>query len=111
MPEKLPTYAECVRTLGPARQQVIDQFKALGGDRNRWQAQDRDAMAIAITIAEDHVEYLRDCPARQRHRKDMKTVRRRLELSISDEILEKIPKIRVDAPFSAKGGGVRIHNV
>ena len=76
------TYREALRALDTSRAHVLAGFKARGGDRERWQALDRRAMAEAISRAEDGLEL--DHPGRVRERSAMKDVRRRLELSVRD---------------------------
>jgi hypothetical protein len=51
-------YADVVRVLGrdETRCQVMERFRASGGNRDRWAASDRLAMASALTQTEDWLE-------------------------------------------------------
>lgn len=49
------TYPRAVGVPG-VREHVLARFRALGGSPDRWQRRDREAMAEAITRAEDEVE-------------------------------------------------------
>ena len=76
-------YRAVVRTLGAARDPVLDRFAALGGDRDRWQRRDREAMTEALTRTED--EWERDA-GRSRDalaaRASMQRVRRQVEVEL-----------------------------
>jgi hypothetical protein len=79
-PKGLVSYAEVVRELGPVRDAVLGRFRALGGDMNRWQRQDWDVMARALTAAEDKLELEASRSAeKMAARSGLRRVRRALE--------------------------------
>jgi hypothetical protein len=60
------------------RAMVMARFKALGGSLDRWSGRDHQAMALAMTAAEDSLELV----SRGRmtaQREALRTIRRRLE--------------------------------
>jgi hypothetical protein len=59
-----------------ARGEVMLRFRVLGGDLDRWQGRDREAMREAITRTEDWLEL--EHPA-MRCRDGLRAVRRTLE--------------------------------
>lgn len=77
----IPTFREVVRALSsdePSRELVLVVFKQNGGDRDRWQRRDVEAMASAITTAEDALE-IRARGVMTAPRRKLRAVRRRLE--------------------------------
>jgi hypothetical protein len=51
------SYSACIRILGTSRTTVLAAFRAAGGSADRWQSGDREAMAAAMTRAEDRLEH------------------------------------------------------
>lgn len=76
------TYAKVVGRVSGARDDVLAGFKLRGGERDRWQRRDWEAMASVITAVEDREELLKDCEARRAVRSDLMAVRRELEAGI-----------------------------
>jgi hypothetical protein len=58
---------------------VLVRFRSLGGVQDRWRRADWQAMAGAITGAEDTLEMQRETPARLAFRVELRAIRRRLE--------------------------------
>lgn len=76
-----PTVREVLRAIGgdePTRALAMKTFKAAGGSIDRWQHRDIEAMAQAITSAED-TEELRVKGRWNATRETLQTIRRRLE--------------------------------
>ena len=71
-------YRDVVRVLGGARASVLGRFRAGGGDPDRWQRRDREAMADSLPRVEDELELSRGSRAAET-RVALRTVRRRLE--------------------------------
>jgi hypothetical protein len=65
-----------LKRLAGSTQIILAKFKLLGGDANRWQAKDVQAMTRAISWAEDRAE-LKSGP--RAHREALRAVRRHLE--------------------------------
>jgi len=70
------SYKECVVAASGARE--LGAWGAWGGDMDRWGRADREAMARALTRAEDSLE-LRAGPRAVVARAALRVVRRRLE--------------------------------
>lgn len=65
-----------------ARSMVLGAFRAMSGNLNTWGRSDREAMATALTRAEDAVELRRASPARDALGLALRGVRRRLETEL-----------------------------
>ena len=77
MPTRL-SYPQALRPLDTTRDAVLAAFRSAGGDRNRWQRADWQAMADAMTGAEDALELRRGEHAAA-ERAAIRQVRRSLE--------------------------------
>jgi hypothetical protein len=78
-----PAAASCaavLRAIGAddeIRRHALDAFKATGGNMDRWSRRDREAMADALTAAEDALE-----GSRRAALVNLRAARRRLELEL-----------------------------
>lgn len=73
-------YTETLAALGDVRDFALMKFRKAGGKRDRWARVDREAMADALTRAEDFVE--NQSPKNKALRESLKQTRRRLELEL-----------------------------
>jgi hypothetical protein len=77
------SYTQCTGALdGEALALALRVFKSHGGDRNRWRRSDREAMADALSRAEDFLEQEAKGRTPSEARNHLKVIRRKLEAEL-----------------------------